>query len=95
MDGEGETCGERGQEEGGKGKGAKTESTYVIIESTLQFDDVEVIPGLLPLLLTFQRTRMRSRERCGRRPGNEAREMQFSPIATVPEVNKVVEHLHF
>ena len=26
------------------------ESTYVMIESTLQFNDVEVIPDLLPLL---------------------------------------------
>jgi len=26
----------------------KTESTYVIIESTLQFDDIKVIPGLSP-----------------------------------------------
>jgi len=37
----------------------KTESTYmyVMIESTLQYDDVEVIPGLLPLLQAVQRSR--------------------------------------
>jgi len=50
----------------------ETESTYVMIESILQFDDVEDIPGLLPLLRAFQRSRMRSRERSRRRPGNEA-----------------------
>jgi len=50
----------------------KTESTYVMIESTLQFDDVEVIPGLLLLLPAVQRSHMRSRERSGRWPGNEA-----------------------
>jgi len=43
----------------------KTESTYIMIESTLQFDDVEDIPGLLPLLWAVQRSRMRSRERSG------------------------------
>ena len=32
----------------------ETESTYVMIESTLRFDDVEVIPGLLPLLGRFK-----------------------------------------
>ena len=51
----------------------ETESTYVMIESTLWFDDVEVIPGLLPLLQVVQRSCMQSRERSGRRPGNEAR----------------------
>ena len=50
----------------------ETESTYVMIESTLRFDDVEDVPGLLPLLRAVQRSRMRSRERSGRRPGNEA-----------------------
>jgi len=50
----------------------ETESTYVMIESTLQFDDVEDIPGLLLLLRVVQRSHMRSRERSGRRPGNEA-----------------------
>ena len=50
----------------------KTKSTYVIIESTLRCDDVEDIPGLLPLLQAVQRTYMRSREWSGRRPGNEA-----------------------
>ena len=32
----------------------KTESTYVLIESTLQFDDVKDIPGLLLLLRQFK-----------------------------------------
>jgi len=50
----------------------ETESTYIMIESTLRFDDVEVIPGLLPLLRAVQRSRMLSRERSGRRPGKEA-----------------------
>jgi len=50
----------------------ETESTYVMIESTLRFDDVEDIPGLLPLLRVVQRSHMRSRERSGRRLGNEA-----------------------
>ena len=50
----------------------KTESTYVMIESTLWFDDVEVIPGLLPLLQTVQRSHMQSREQSRRQPGNEA-----------------------
>ena len=43
-----------------------------MIESTLRFDDIEVIPGLLPLLQVVQRSHLRSRERSGRRPGNEA-----------------------
>ena len=53
----------------------ETESTYITIESTMRFDDVEVIgvPGLLPLLLAVQRSRMRSRKRSrsgsGRQPG--------------------------
>jgi len=56
----------------------KTESTYIMIESTLPFDDVEDIPGFLPLLRAVQRSRMRSRERCGRQPGNEAKSIQYS-----------------
>jgi len=44
-----------------------------MIESTLWFDDVEVIPGLLPLLRAVQRSRMRSRKPSRWRPGNEAR----------------------
>jgi len=28
---------------------AKTKSTYIMIESTLQFNDVKVVSGLLPL----------------------------------------------
>jgi len=51
----------------------ETKSTYVMIESTLWFNDVEVVPGLLPLLRVVQRSRMWSRERSGRWPGNEAR----------------------
>jgi len=51
----------------------ETESAYVMIESTLRFDDVEDIPSLLPLLRAVQRSRMRSKERSGRWPGNEAR----------------------
>jgi len=43
-----------------------------MIESTLQFDDVEVIPGLLPLLQAVQRSRVQSRKWSGRRPGNKA-----------------------
>jgi len=50
----------------------ETESTYIMIESTLQFDDVEDIPGLLPLLQAVQRSRMWSREGSRRWPGNEA-----------------------
>ena len=50
----------------------ETKSTYVMIKSTLQFDDIEVIPGLLPLLRVVQRSHMWSRERAGIRPGNEA-----------------------
>ena len=34
----------------------ETKSTYVMIESTLRFDDVEDIPGLLPLLQAVQRS---------------------------------------
>ena len=37
-----------------------------------RFDDVEVIPGLLPLLRVVQRSHMQSRERSKRLPGNEA-----------------------
>jgi len=43
-----------------------------MIESTLRFDDVEDAPGLLPLLQAVQSSRMQSRERNGRWPGNEA-----------------------
>ena len=43
-----------------------------MIESTLRFDDVEDIPGLLPLLWAVQMSCMQSREWSGRRPGNEA-----------------------
>jgi len=48
------------------------ESTYVMIKSTLRFDDVEDIPGLLPLLRAVQRSHMQSRERSGKQPGNKA-----------------------
>jgi len=40
----------------------ETESTYFMIESTLWFDNIEVIPGLLSLLRVVQRSRMWSRE---------------------------------
>jgi len=50
----------------------ETKSTYVIIESTLRFDDVEVVPGLLLLLQAVQRSHMRSREWSRRRLGNKA-----------------------
>jgi len=43
-----------------------------MIESTLRFDDVQDIPGFLPLLRVVQRSHLRSRERSGRRPENEA-----------------------
>jgi len=43
-----------------------------MIESTLWFDDIEDRPGLLPLLRAVQRSRMWSRERSRRQPGNEA-----------------------
>ena len=43
----------------------ETKSTYVMIESTLRFDDIEVIPGLLPLLWVVQRSRMQSRNGVG------------------------------
>ena len=46
---------------------------YITIESTLWFDDVEVMLGLLPLLQAVQRSRMRSRKQSVRWPGNEAR----------------------
>ena len=42
-------------------------------ESTLRFDDVGVVPSLLPLLRVVQRSCMWSRKWSGRRPGNEAR----------------------
>jgi len=37
-----------------------------MIESTLQFDDIEDIPGLLPRLRAVQRSCTWSRERSGR-----------------------------
>ena len=53
-----------------------------MIESTLQIDDVGVVPGLLPLLLAVQRSRMQSRKWSGRRPGNEANEIKYKDHAT-------------
>ena len=50
----------------------ETESTYIMIESTLRFDDVEDIPDPLPLLQAVQRSHMWTREGNGRWPGNEA-----------------------
>ena len=52
-------------------RGHVAESTYVMIESTLWFDDVEDIPGLVLLLRVVQRTCMWSRKWIGRRPGND------------------------
>ena len=43
-----------------------------MIKSTLWFDDIGVVPGLLPASLAVQRSCMRSRKWSGRRPGNEA-----------------------
>jgi len=43
-----------------------------MIKSTLRFDDVGVVPGLLPLIRAVQRSHMWSRKRSERRPGNEA-----------------------
>ena len=58
----------------------ETKFTYVMIESTFRFDDIEDIPGLLPLLQVVQRSRMWSRERSGRRPGSGARGGLYSNI---------------
>ena len=49
----------------------EAESTYVMIMSTLWFDD-EDIPSLLPLLRVVQRSHMQSQEQSGRQPGNQA-----------------------
>jgi len=54
-----------------------------MIESTLRFDDVEDIPGLLPLLWAVQRSHMRSRERNRRRPGNEANVLLLHQQCTI------------
>ena len=43
---------------------------YVVIKSTLRFDDTGVVPDLLPLLRAVQWSRMWSRQWSGRRPGN-------------------------
>ena len=53
----------------------ETKSTYVMIESTLRFDDIEVIPGLLPLLWVVQRSRMQSRNGVGDSLGMRLRQM--------------------
>jgi len=66
----------------------ETESTYVMIESTLRFDDVEDVPGLLPLLRAVQRSRMRSREWSWRWPGNEA----TIPPHVYPTFRYVIAH---
>jgi len=60
-----------------------------MIESTLRFDDVEDVPGLLPLLRAVQRSRMWSRERSRRRPGNEA--TIIHGISCLSEVLKVAK----
>ena len=36
----------------------ETETTYIMIEFTLQFDNKGVVPGLLPLLQVVQRSLM-------------------------------------
>ena len=45
---------------------------YIMSESTLQFGDVGVVPGLLSLLLAVQRSCTQSRKWSRRQPGNEA-----------------------
>ena len=55
-----------------------------MIESTLRFDDVEDVPGLLPLLRAVQRSHMRSREQSGRRPGNEDNTQHVRPPTDTP-----------
>ena len=49
-------------------------------ESTLQFDDVKVVPGLYPLLRAVQRSHMQSRKWSRRRPGNEATNLPGLPL---------------
>ena len=49
------------------------------MKSTLQFDDIIVVPGLLLLLWMVQRSHMWSRKPSGRRPGNEA---TLKPVST-------------
>ena len=66
----------------------ETEFTYVMIESTLRFDDVDV-PGLLPLLRVVQRSHMRSRKRSGRQPGNEAMEYLLAMIWRVVHLGEL------
>jgi len=51
---------------------AETKSTYIMIDFTLRFDDVGIVPGLLLLLWVVQRSRMLSRKWSERWPGNEA-----------------------
>ena len=51
---------------------AETKSTYIMIDFTLRFDDVGIVPGLLLLLRAVQRSRMQSRKWSERWPGNEA-----------------------
>jgi len=43
----------------------ETESTYVMIKSTLRFDDVDDMPGLLLLLQVVQRSIMRQENGAG------------------------------
>ena len=47
----------------------ETKSTYIMIESTFQFDDIGVVPGLLLLLWAVQRSSMQSRNIAGHRLG--------------------------
>jgi len=52
---------------------------YIMIESTLPFDDVGVVLSLLPLPLAVQRSRMQLRKWSGRWPGNEASKRYIDP----------------
>ena len=55
----------------------ETESKYVMVESTLWFDDVGVVQGLLQLLPAVQRSRMWSRKWIRRQPGNEVTSLLY------------------
>ena len=50
----------------------ETKSTYIMIKSTLQLDDIGVVPGLFSFLQALQRSCTWSRNWSGRQPGNEA-----------------------
>ena len=48
---------------------------YVMIESTLWFDNLGIVPGFLLLLWAIERSHMQSRKRSRRRPVNKALSM--------------------